>query len=74
MNAVRAVARYRGAPKSIHWRSARCILGYTVKIGSFGISFQGATVAGISMITFADAHEGEFVLHRDYVMGLREFV
>lgn len=74
LNAVRAVERYRNAPKSIHWRAALCILGYTVSIGSFGISFQRPTVAGIPVITLMDAHEGGVVFHQDYVMGLMEFV
>ena len=55
LNAVRAVARYSSAPKSIHCRALLCILGYAVRTSSFGISFQRGTVGGIFMITFADA-------------------
>ena len=39
-NAVRAAARYCSAPKLIHWKAARSILGYAVRTSSFGISFQ----------------------------------
>ena len=36
-NAVRAVARYCSAPKLIHRKAARSILGYAVRTSSFGI-------------------------------------
>ena len=54
-NAVRAVARYCSAPKLIHWKAARSILGYAMRTSYFGISFQKETLTGISLISFADA-------------------
>ena len=54
-NAVRAVARYCSAPKLIHWKAARSILGYAMRRSYFGISFQKGTLTGISLISFADA-------------------
>ena len=54
-NAVRAVARYCSAPKVIHLKAARSILGYAVRTSSFGISFQKGTLTGLSLISFADA-------------------
>ena len=36
-NAVRAVAKYCSAPKLIHRKAARSILGYAVRTSSFGI-------------------------------------
>ena len=38
-NGVRAVARYCSAPKLIHWKAARSILGYAVRTSYFGILF-----------------------------------
>ena len=46
-NAVRAVARYCSAPKLIHWKAARSILGYAVRTSSFGIYFQKGTLTGL---------------------------
>ena len=37
-NSVRAVARYCSAPKLIHWKAARSILGYALRTSYFGIS------------------------------------
>ena len=54
-NAVRAVARYCSAPKLIHWKAARSILGYAVRTSYFGISFQKGALTGLSLISFADA-------------------
>ena len=54
-NAVRAVATYCSAPKLIHWKAARSILGYAMKTSSFGISFQKETLTGLGLISFADA-------------------
>ena len=48
-NAVKAVARYCSAPKLIHWKAARSILGYAIKTSSFGISFQKGTLTGVSL-------------------------
>ena len=50
-NAVRAVARYCSAPKLIHWKAARSILGYAMRTSSFGISFQKGTLTGLSLIS-----------------------
>ena len=50
VNSVRAVARYCIAPKLIHWKAARSILGYTMRTSSFIISFQAETLTGISLI------------------------
>ena len=54
-NAVRAVARYCSAPKLIHWKAARSILGYAIRTSSFGIYFQKGTLTGLGLISFADA-------------------
>ena len=54
-NAVRAVARYCSAPKLIHWKAARSILGCAVRTSSFGISFQKGTLTGVVFFSFADA-------------------
>ena len=68
-NAVRAVARYCSAPKLIHWKAARSILGYAVRTSSFGISFQKGTLTGISLISFADADYASRSTDRRSVSG-----
>ena len=68
-NAVRAVARYCAAPKSIHWRVALGILGYVRRTSSFGITFQRGTVAGLSMQVFADADYASKAADRRSVSG-----
>ena len=50
-NAVRAVARYCSAPKLIHWKAARSMLGYAVRTSFFGISFQKGTLTGLGLIS-----------------------
>ena len=54
-NSVRAVARYCSAPKLIHWKAARSILGYAIRTSYLGICFQEGPLTGISLISFADA-------------------
>ena len=54
-NAVRSVARYCYAPKSIHWKSALVILAYIAGTCGFGIMYQRGTTVGISLEVFADA-------------------
>ena len=68
-NAVRAVASYCSAPKLIHWKAARSILGYAVRTSSFGISFQKGTLTGISLISFADADYASRSTDRRSVSG-----
>ena len=68
-NAVRAVARYCSAPKLIHWKAARSILGYAMRTSSFGISFQKGTLMGISLISFADADYASRSTDRRSVSG-----
>ena len=53
-NVVRAVARYCSAPKLIHWKAARRVLGYAMRTSSLGISFQKGTLTGLSLISFAE--------------------
>ena len=65
---VRAVARYCSAPKLIHWKVARSILGYAVR-SSFGISFQKGTLTGTSLISFADADYASRSTDRRSVSG-----
>ena len=54
-NAVRFVARYCSAPKSVHWKSALGILAYVNGTCGFGITYQRGTTVGISLEVFADA-------------------
>ena len=68
-NAVRAVARYCSAPKLIHWKAARSILGYAMRTSYFGISFQKGTLTGISLIPFADADYASRSTDRRSVSG-----
>ena len=51
-NAVRAVARYCSAPQMIHWKAALGILGYAVRTGSLGVTFQRGTVEGFHLVSF----------------------
>ena len=68
-NAVRAVARYCSAPKLIHWKAARSILGYAVRTSSFGIYFQKGTLTGLGLIPFADADYASRSTDRRSVSG-----
>ena len=67
---MRAVARYRSAPKLIHWKAARSILGYAVRTSSFGISFQKGTLTGLGLISFADADYASRSTDRRSVSGV----
>ena len=68
-NSVRAVARYCSAPKLIHWKAARSILGYAMRTSSFGFCFQKGTLTGISLISFVDADYASRSTDRRSVSG-----
>ena len=53
-NAVKTVARYCSAPRSVHWRAALGILGYVRRTSGCGITFQRGAVGGVSLQVFAD--------------------
>ena len=54
-NAVRAVARYRTAPKAINWKVSFHTLEYIKEAKECGITHQGGTLASISLGALADA-------------------
>ena len=51
-NAVRAVARYAHAPKSVHWGAAVTILKYLRTTSNLGITYQQGS--GLDLEVFAD--------------------
>ena len=55
VKAVMAVARYCISPKMIHGKVVLGILGYTVRISSFRITFQRGAVEDFHLASFADA-------------------
>ena len=68
-NAVRAVARYCTAPRSIHWKAALGILEYINETSEYGITFQRGTLSGISLEVFADADYASKATDRRSVSG-----
>lgn len=52
-NAVRAVARYAHAPKSVHWKAAVAILEYLKSTSHFVIPFKWGR--GLPMEAFTNA-------------------
>ena len=69
-NAVRAVARYRTAPRAIYWKAALGILEYINETSERGITFQRGALSG-SLLDFqsqplfkgqgAKSHEGRLI-------------
>ena len=54
-NAVRSVARYCSAPKTVHWKSVLGVIAYVNGTCGFGITYQQGTTVGTSLEVFADA-------------------
>ena len=52
-NAVRAVARYCHAPKSVHWKAGLHMVRYLKSTSQLGITFQQGS--GIQFEVFADS-------------------
>ena len=68
-NAMRVVAGYWSAPKSVHWRVALGILGYVRRTSGFGITFQRCTVGVLSLQVFVDADYASVAADRRSVSG-----
>ena len=68
-DAVRSVARYYSAPKTVHWKSALGILAYINGTCGFGITYQRGTTVGISLEVFADADYASRATDRRSVSG-----
>ena len=68
-NAVRAVARYCTAPRTIHWKAALGILEYINATSEYGITFQRETSSSISLEVFADADYASEATDRRSVSG-----
>ena len=66
-NAVRAVARYAYAPKSVHWGAALSILKYLRTTSDLGIIFQRGS--GLVLEVFADADYASKATDRRSVSG-----
>ena len=68
-NAVRAVARYCTAPRTIHWKAALGILEYINGTSEYEIRFQRGTLSSISLEVFADADYASKATDRRSVSG-----
>ena len=68
-NAVRSVSRYCSTPKAIRWKAALGILAYINGTSNFGITYQRATLASISLEVFADADYASKATDRRSVSG-----
>ena len=68
-NAVRAVARYCSAPKTIHWKAALGILACINGTSGFGITFQRRGITRISLEILADADYASKATDRRSVSG-----
>ena len=66
-NAVRAVARYARAPKSVHWREALSILKYLKTTSDLGITYRRGS--GLDLEGFADANYASKATDRRSVSG-----
>ncbi|CAB1110059.1 unnamed protein product [Ectocarpus sp. CCAP 1310/34] len=73
LTAVRAVARYSYAPKSVHWKAALHILMYIRFTSAFGITFQRGTVGGVSLekSVMLSSTEAEYAAMAD---GMKEAI
>ena len=66
-NAVRAVARYARAPKSVHWGTALSILKYLKTTSDLDITYQRGS--GLDLDIFADADYASKATDRRSVSG-----
>lgn len=69
LNAVRAVARYTHAPKSLHWRAAMHIAMYIRFTSTLGITFQRGSRGGIDLRLYVDSDYANRATDRRSVSG-----
>ncbi|CAB1119976.1 unnamed protein product [Ectocarpus sp. CCAP 1310/34] len=69
LNAVRAVARYSYAPKSVHWKAALHIVMYIRCTSAYGITFQRGTAGGVSLEVYVDSDYASKATDRRSVSG-----